>query len=83
MSERSDWSLEELEEGVVEVLRQASGRTVEDREASLFALGFDSIGLLEVLALLEKRFDVHLTEDVIESVYSVGAIARIVQGARS
>lgn len=83
MSEPSDGPLKELEEAVVEVLREASGRTIEDREASLFALGFDSLGLLEVLALLERRFDVHLTEDVVESFHSVGAIARIVQGARS
>lgn len=84
MSEkRQPLSLEEIEVGVVEVIREATGRTVKDREANLFSLGFDSLSLLDVLALLEKRFDIELTEDVAEAFHSVGNISRIVQSACS
>ncbi|MCU0662765.1 MAG: acyl carrier protein [Myxococcota bacterium] len=83
MNDPLAWTPEELEAGIAEVIQKATGRAVEDRDANLFAMGFDSLSMLDVLALLEKRFSISLSEDVIEGFHSVSAIARIVQGARS
>ncbi len=50
--------------------------------AALLA-GLDSLGRLELLAALEARFDVELTEELIAEFESEGHIARIIRDART
>ena len=46
----------------------------------LAELGLDSMRKLELLALLEKEFDVELTEDVIVEFQAVNRITRMLRG---
>jgi acyl carrier protein len=48
------------------------------RDAAALLAGLDSLGRLELLAAIEERFDVELTEDLIAE-----RIARIVRDARA
>ena len=45
--------------------------------------GLDSLGRLELLAALEERFEVELTEDLISEFESTERIARILRDVRS
>ena len=55
-------ALARIEEGVIDVLRNVSRRTIEPTLASdlVADLGFDSLQVLEVIAELEDRFDISI-----------------------
>jgi acyl carrier protein len=52
----------EIEEGVIEVLKNVSRRPIEPALTSdlIADLGFDSLQVLEVIAELEDRFDISI-----------------------
>jgi acyl carrier protein len=52
----------QIEEGVIDVLKNVSRRPIEPTLASdlVADLGFDSLQILEVIAELEDRFDVSI-----------------------
>jgi acyl carrier protein len=52
----------QIEEGVIEVLKNVSRRPIEPTLASELVgdLGFDSLQVLEVIAELEDRFDISI-----------------------
>ena len=52
----------EIEEGVIDVLKNVSRRPIQPTLASdlVADLGFDSLQILEVIAELEDRFDVSI-----------------------
>ena len=52
----------EIEEGVIDVLKNVSRRPIEPTTRSdlVADLGFDSLQVLEVIAELEERFDISI-----------------------
>jgi acyl carrier protein len=52
----------QIEEGVIEVLKNVSRRPIEPTSTSdlVVDLGFDSLQVLEVIAELEDRFDISI-----------------------
>jgi len=78
---RRDEELAWIRERVAEVLAKVAGRGVPGPDDDLAALGMDSMARLDLLALLEREFEVELTEDLIPEFRTVNRIARIVRGA--
>lgn len=68
-------------EQVFEIVSGVAEREVLGEDTNLASVGLDSMSLLDIMALIEKRFDIVLTEDVVEELYSVKRIARIVYDA--
>jgi len=76
----------QIEEGVIDVLKNVSRRPIEPtRDSDLIAdLGFDSLQVLEVIAELEDRFDISIPLNDVPSTRTVaqviGEVTRIVEG---
>ena len=66
----------DIENGVVEVLKNVSRRPIEPtRESDLVAdLGFDSLQILEVVAELEDRFDISIPLNDVPAARTVGQV---------
>jgi acyl carrier protein len=74
-------SRSELERQVAEIVTQVGGKPVTEVDAELADLGFDSLALLDLLAALELRFQIELTEDVISEFRTVARVSRVVRDA--
>ncbi len=66
----------EVEEGVIDVLKNVSRRPIEPTiESDLVAdLGFDSLQVLEVIAELEDRFDISIPLNDVPSTRTVAQV---------
>jgi acyl carrier protein len=80
---RRDEELARIRERVADVLAKVSGREAPGPDDDLAALGMDSMARLDLLAMIEREFQVELTEDLIAEFRTVNRIARIVRGALS
>ena len=80
---RRDEELARIRERVADVLATGSGRGAPGPDDDLAALGIDSMARLDLLAMIEREFEVELTEDLIAEFRTVNRIARIVRGALS
>jgi len=80
---RRDEELARIRERVADVLAKVSGRGAPGPDDDLAALGIDSMARLDLLAMIEREFEVELTEDLIAEFRTVNRIARIVRGALS
>jgi acyl carrier protein len=49
---------------------------------AISALGIDSVAMLEVIGYLEDELDVHVTDDKLSSVKTVGDLAAVIIEAR-
>ena len=69
-------STADIENGVVEVLKNVSRRPIEPtRDSDLVAdLGFDSLQILEVVAELEDRFDISIPLNDVPAARTVGQV---------
>ena len=74
-----DMALTEVADEVRAVVRDLFGRDIADKESSLAEAGIDSLALLDLLAELETRFGVHLTENMVAEFQTIGRVARVVQ----
>lgn len=74
-----------LADGVAELVLEAGAGHVPGGagDADEILAGLDSLGRLELLAALENRFEVELTEDLISEFESIERIARILSDVRS
>jgi len=79
----------QIEEGVIEVLKNVSRRPIEPMlENDLVAdLGFDSLQVLEVIAELEDRFDISIPLNDVPATRTVAQVvaqvATLVEGRSS
>jgi acyl carrier protein len=80
---RRDEELARIRERVADVLAKVSGREAPGPDDDLAALGMDSMARLDLLAMLEREFQVELTEDLVAEFRTVNRVARIVRGALS
>jgi acyl carrier protein len=66
----------DIENGVVEVLKNVSRRPIEPtHDSDLVAdLGFDSLQILEVVAELEDRFDISIPLNDVPAARTVGQV---------
>ena len=66
----------QIEEGVIDVLKNVSRRPIEPmlRSDLVTDLGFDSLQVLEVIAELEDRFDVSIPLNDIETIRTVAQV---------
>lgn len=71
----------ELERRVAEVVAEVGGSPVPSADADLSEFGFDSLALLDLLAALEERFRIDLTEDVVTEFRTIAEVARVVRDA--
>jgi acyl carrier protein len=67
---------------VAEVFEEAPGRLTADTARSEIP-GWDSLGTLSLIAALDERFDIHLSEQEIEGMRNIGDLLAILrrQGA--
>ena len=65
-----------VEEGVIDVLKNVSRRSIEPTLASdlVADLGFDSLQVLEVIAELEDRFDISIPLNDVPATRTVGQV---------
>lgn len=76
----------QIEEGVIEVLKNVSRRPIEPTLASdlVAELGFDSLQVLEVIAELEDRFDISIPLNDVPATKTVAQVvaqvAQLVEG---
>jgi len=79
----------QIEEGVIDVLKNVSRRPIEPTlNSELVAdLGFDSLQVLEVIAELEDRFDISIPLNDVPATRTVAQVvaqvARLVDGRTS
>jgi len=78
----------QIEEGVLDVLKNVSRRPIEPTMSSELVadLGFDSLQVLELVAELEDRFDISIPLDDVPATRTVGQVVVQVAtlvGARS
>ena len=66
----------QIEEGVIDVLKNVSRRPIEPTLASdlVADLGFDSLQVLEVIAELEDRFDISIPLNDVPATRTVGQV---------
>jgi len=72
----------QIEEGVIDVLKNVSRRPIEPTlESDLIAdLGFDSLQVLEVIAELEDRFDISIPLNDVPATRTVAqVVAQVAQ----
>ncbi|MBW2278477.1 MAG: acyl carrier protein [Deltaproteobacteria bacterium] len=74
-------SRSDLERRVADVVAEVGGCGAPASDAQLADLGFDSLALLDLLAVLEETFGIELTEDVITEFRTVAGVARVVRDA--
>jgi len=81
--DRPSWTarMRQTEEGVSELLRERFDIAGVSNSEDLTANGLDSMARLELLALLERRFSVELTEDMISDFTTISRTARAVRSA--
>ena len=72
-----------LVNGIKEILGGLLGDRHLTMETDLFELGLDSMARLELLALIEERFGVELTEDVTQEFRTITRISRVIRNASS
>ena len=67
----------DIEQGVIEVLRNVSRRPIEPTLGSdlVADLGFDSLQVLEVIAELEDRFDISIPLNDVPTTRTVAQVA--------
>jgi len=76
----------EIEEGVIDVLKNVSRRPIEPTLSSdlVADLGFDSLQVLEVIAELEDRFDISIPLNDVPATrtvrHVVAQVAQLVEG---
>ena len=72
----------EIEEGVIDVLKNVSRRPIEPTsDSGLVAdLGFDSLQVLEVIAELEDRFDISIPLNDVPATRTVAQVVAQVSG---
>jgi acyl carrier protein len=72
----SDPTLPAIEEGVIDVIKNASRRPIDPMPAhDLIAdLGFDSLQVLEVIAGLEDRFDISIPLNAVPATRTVAQV---------
>ncbi len=72
---------------LVNSIKEILGGLLGDRrlttETDLFELGLDSMARLELLALVEERFAVELTEDMTQEFRTITRISRAIRNASS
>jgi acyl carrier protein len=79
----------QVEEGVIDVLKNVSRRPIEPSLASdlVADLGFDSLQVLEVIAELEDRFDISIPLNDVPATRSVAQVVAqvmtLVEGRRA
>ena len=71
----------EIERRVAEAVVEIGGKPAPSVDEQLSDHGFDSLALLELLALLEQRFRIELTEDVVSEFKTISRISRVVRDA--
>ena len=67
----------QIEEGIIEVLKNVSRRTIEPTLDSdlVVDLGFDSLQVLELIAELEDRFDISIPLNYVPTTRTVAQVA--------
>ena len=66
---------------VGEIVAEIAEKPLPEKNTVLTSLGIDSMAKLDILAILEERFDVLLNESMVEEFHTVGHIAQIVAEA--
>lgn len=81
--ERPSWTarLQELEDRIAQLLNERFDLGEFGVDTDLFEKGLDSMARLELLAMLEQRFSVELTEDMTSEFRTPSRIARVVRSA--
>ncbi len=70
-----------LVNGIKEILGGLLGERHLTMETDLFELGLDSMARLELLAIIEERFTVELTEDMTQEFRTITRISRVIRNA--
>ena len=76
-----DRKIEVLADEVSGVIAGITGGDGWSLDTDLASVGLDSMALLDILAALEERFGVVLTEDLVSEFRSIRGIVRIVEDA--
>ena len=63
---------------IAEVFEEAPGRIGATTKRSEIP-GWDSLGTLSLIAALDERFDIHLSEDTIEALQSVADLLSVLR----
>jgi acyl carrier protein len=71
-----------LEQEIIKVIAEESGKDIDDIKVAsdLYSLGIDSLSALEILAALEKRYDITIPENDLRNINSTMEIARLIAG---
>jgi len=76
----------EVERGVRSVVRDITARDVSSLQPDddlVMAVGIDSLQGLQILAIVEKRFDVRLRDEELIQMRTIGRIAQAIEAAGS
>ena len=79
MTPSSDNPPQSVEATIAKIISQTIGREISVANENLEALNMDSLTRLEIAAMLEKQFNLELTEDIATEFTSISRIARIIR----
>lgn len=76
-------NFDNLSAGVIRIVSDILRIESISVEDDLKKMGLESLDALEILALLEKEFDIELTEDVIVEFQTISRITKVLRGVIS
>jgi acyl carrier protein len=74
-----------LERQIIEAIARESRTNPEEirLDSELYGLGIDSLSALELLAELEKRYDIRIPESGLKSIHTVREIIDLIRETKS
>lgn len=70
-----------LKRQITDVIEEVTGLDISDPQTNLAERGIDSVALLDILTVIEKKLNIVLNEEVVREFISVTRIAYVVQHA--
>ena len=76
------WTRQDVKAELLKVLDQHAQAKVEINESSQIVgdLGIDSLGVMEVIADIEDKFGLHIPDEALRDVVTVGDVANAIEG---
>ncbi|MBN2343898.1 MAG: acyl carrier protein [Deltaproteobacteria bacterium] len=69
---------DDIEKTIADIISSVTGKAIESGVDNLQHLNLDSLSKLEIMTMIESRFDLSLTEETAREFTSISSIARIV-----
>ena len=72
--------MDKLEREIIDIIAEERGKDKEDIQSNsdLYSLGIDSLSALEIMAVLEEKYNIRISENELKNINSITEIVRLV-----